>query len=150
MGRRRRVQRGAVPLEEQSDAVEALHDKNTASSTKNGYNLKMRVVIGWYTSNHPDQVDSEGGLKLPLTTDSLFQFVASLAYAGQLRDQLAGPHELTDQHPEPYSVSYLQGFKSAVLDYYRRKKVTFDPTVNVQWGELNTGCSHSSCFPHIY
>ena len=63
-----------------------------------------------------------------------------MAHAGQVRDALRGPEELLEGMAEPYSVSYLQGYRSAILDYYRQEKVRLSEDIDTEWTQLIEGC----------
>jgi len=39
----------------------------------------------------------------------------------------------------PYSVSHLQGYRSAILDLYQSKKVPLDPTIDAEWLKMHLG-----------
>jgi hypothetical protein len=43
----------------------------------------------------------------------------------EARMELRGPHEVTDETiQEPYSHSYIVGFRSALVDYYTNGRMT--------------------------
>lgn len=63
-----------------------------------------------------------------------------MAHAGQERDALRGPEDLVEGMAEPYSVSYLQGYRSAILDHYRQEKVRLPEDIDTEWTQLIEGC----------
>lgn len=116
------------------DALEGLRSHRTASSTKKLYYQKIQSMILWYQKNHPTEVN---GLELilPLSKTSLMDFISSFSVAAQMRDRLTGPEELTNE-PEAYVTSTMQGYKSAILDYYRTKGIQMAADINLELNSL--------------
>lgn len=105
-------------------ASQTVIDRRTSVRTKSNYANKIKLMVDWYMVKYPNEVDdSECELILPLSDASIIAFFTSKCFYAHQRMDLNGPQDLTDELKvnEPYSPEYLQGFRSALVDLYRRK-----------------------------
>lgn len=105
-------------------ASQTVIDRRTSARTKENYANKIKLMLDWYVIKYPNEVDDNGELILPLSDESVIAFFTSKCFYANQRIGLSGPQDLTTdelKNNEPYAPEYLSGFRSALVDLYRRK-----------------------------
>ena len=102
-----------------------IKDLRTAARTKNSYKGKLETIIKWMKSKYPNlEVDVNGEVVLPFPNEFVISFFAHLMSPANKRMSLNGPHELPEEGSvEPFSHSHVVGFRSALVDFYRSRRV---------------------------
>ncbi|KAF0730381.1 hypothetical protein Ae201684P_013259 [Aphanomyces euteiches] len=126
---RKRAQREATEDHEGDTAIaESFQAKRTNSSTKRAYASKIRVMTAWLCKSYPDVVSHDESIQLPLPKDAILGFFGHLCKQAHQCDK---DGESTSH--QPMSVSCVKGYRSALVDLYRNRKLEIDPNVD---GEL--------------
>jgi hypothetical protein len=104
-----------------SESAEYIQSKRKKIKTMETYDSRMNILKRWMINKHPEHIDTNNNLMIPLPTSVVMEYFGDLvmeASALDLADQLG---TLSDQDHKPKSVSHIVGFRSALIDLYRSK-----------------------------
>jgi hypothetical protein len=140
MGKRRNDIMGENMTEEDmTSSANSVKNLRTCAKTKQNYNSMMKHVMEWYQAKHPEYIQDDT-LMLPVPTETMKQFYGYLCSAATARENLTGPEQLTDATViEPYSISYLESHRSAIVDQYKKQKITIEPDMLTEWDSVIEG-----------
>jgi hypothetical protein len=114
----------------------SMADKKTKESTKKNYSYKHKYVVEYLGKHSPSDLLEEGGeIKIPMddVLKSFFGYIMASAFA---RAKLKSPDEIPDGEPDPWSVSQITGFKSAIVSLYTAKNMKLGESLETQLTRL--------------
>jgi hypothetical protein len=111
-------------------------DQRTSAKTKSTYKSHLKKFVDYMSQHFPSAVAEDGSLILPLQWDAVRSFNGYMASAAYERQKFERPNEVPDNVPEPFSSSLMNGFKSAVMDVYRRAGLKMDQQLDLDWGNF--------------
>jgi hypothetical protein len=114
-------------------SAQFVSDQRTSAKTKSTYKSHLKMFVDYMSNHFPDSV-ADGKLVLPLTWEAVLSFNGFVASAAYARAKFTCPNDIPPDIPEPYSSSHLSGFKSAVVDVYKKAGIRIDPDLDMQWG----------------
>ena len=130
MGKKRKA---GVALECDTEAsFQFVSDQRTSAKTKSTYKSHLKMFVDYMTKHFPDSVN-DGQLVHPLTWEAVRSFNGFVASAAVERRRFNSPTELPPHIPEPFSSSHISGFKSAVVDMYKKAGITIDIQLDMEW-----------------
>jgi len=133
--------------ESMQSADQLLADR-TCSDTKKNYASKIRRATEWFRSNnHANCLNADGtDFLLPIPTRELLEFFGHLCKPATDRkaalvngDTLEDILKRYENTPDPYSVSVVVGYRSALMDLYTRAYLTMDGDLNKRLKTLLDG-----------
>jgi hypothetical protein len=101
-----------------TEVAEQIKQRRTVDNTKSNYRSKINTMIEWLKSNGPTALDEADQLIIPIHTDTCLSFFGSLCAPAQERARLTSAEEIPEGAADPYSVSVVRGFRSALVDRY--------------------------------
>jgi len=111
----------------------SMADKKTKESTKKNYSSKHKYVVEYLGKHSPSDLLEEGGkIKIPMDEDVLKSFFGYIMASAFARAKLKSPDEIPDGEPDPWSVSQITGFKSAIVSLYTAKNMKLGESLETQ------------------
>jgi hypothetical protein len=95
--------------------------------TVKNYSGKLNQIVEFYEEHFPEELTEDGTLEAPLSTEPLLNFFSYIFIGAHERLKLDGPENISDKDPDPFSVSHIKGFRSAVVHLYTRKNMKLHP-----------------------
>ncbi|CAM9390413.1 unnamed protein product, partial [Ectocarpus fasciculatus] len=116
----------------------SLRNKRTKTGTKNNYNGKLNVFKDWAISNDRNCLHIDGSIRVPIEKQDILDFFGYLCRPGNERAKMT-PAEVISlgDDSEPYSISHIKGFRSAIVSYY--DTTALDPTTDNELNQALTG-----------
>lgn len=118
-----------------NETTNCLENNKTINSTKAIYCSKIKIITKFIGDNYSSYVRNNE-LILPLPWEPIKHFMDNLTQPAIARKEYQNKNEIPENLAQPFAVSTIQCFKSALIDYYKQKKVDFDPNINNQWNTL--------------
>jgi len=94
-------------------------DKKTNDSTKKNYKNKHKYVAQYFLKNFPTAMDGDK-IKIPIDAASLTSFFGYIMASADARSKLRSPCDIREGEPDPWSVSQITGYKSAIVALYTK------------------------------
>ncbi|KAK1934611.1 hypothetical protein P3T76_011220 [Phytophthora citrophthora] len=114
---------------DEADVMQSLQSKRTKTSTKKTYSSKITTLISWLKAHRPNTVDeSSNAMCLPLPKDVIMAFFGHICSAAQACDQDNMASSVASS--TPLAVSTVWGFRSALVDVYRKQNVLWDSKID--------------------
>jgi hypothetical protein len=139
MGRKRKVSHVSVSVEDSEAASSAVQGRRISGSTKANYQSKVVQLTDWYQIEHPSQIEN-GVLVLPLPEDTVIRFFTHKCMPAFNRMSLQSKKDLTEATlAEPFAPTTLTGYRSALVDLYRSKKLKLSDDLERELKALLSG-----------
>lgn len=133
-----------------TEITEAVSGRKTTESTKVNYRGKLNMIKAWCHTAYPALIISDDSDKtkkefrsLPLPVHIVIEFFTTRTVPAYYRTKLNGPQDITEATKiEPYGSSTLEGFRSALVDLYKRhkpNKLKFSDELDIKLKELLDG-----------
>lgn len=114
------------------DNAQSLVDMRICNDTKDLYQGRIRHFQQWLVENHPEGIDEGGQVAVPISIVILMAFFGYLSQAAHSRDQLQSPADIPEDAVEPYSVSYIKGYRSAIVNLYTERMTRLSEEADIQ------------------
>ena len=112
--------------------AQSLVDMRICNDTKELYTGRIRHLQQWMSETHPEGIDQTGQVIVPIAIDTLMAFFGYLSQAAHARDELQSPADIPQDAIEPYSVSYIKGYRSAIVNLYTEKYTRLSEDADIQ------------------
>lgn len=131
MGRKRRLL--VATAEEAEKALDEVRDAQTADGTKNTYRTSLRGLIDWLLLKHPECVDQCGTLIVPIERDVISEFNGYISAPAVARKKYKSIRDVPPDSEEPFSYSYMNAVRSAVIDVYKENNLKLSAELDISW-----------------
>ena len=101
--------------------AESMSGKKTKENTKKQYEGKTNFLREYLEKEFEDSVTEEGEINIPIEENVLVQFFGFIMASAHARDKLKSPDDIPEGEADPWSVSQISGYKSAIVSLYRPK-----------------------------
>ncbi len=122
MGRKRKQGNESVASAQDAamSSFEELRSTRIKKNTRNIYNSKVNALKEWLQRSQYHDCVTEGKIYLPLPVEAIKAFFGYLAFAAIEREKCRTKSDIATIAPtEPLMPSTLQGYRSAIVDFYR-------------------------------
>ncbi|KAH9098776.1 hypothetical protein Ae201684P_017986 [Aphanomyces euteiches] len=126
---RKRSGEGALGAEDAAAVAASLRAKRIRPSTKKAYDSKMNEILSYVKTNFP-VVFMDDQPQLPLPKAAVLSFFSNLAKGAHDCDVMDSSVD-----NRVMSLSHVESFRSALVNFYRNKSIELQPDVNA---ELNS------------
>jgi hypothetical protein len=107
--------------------------KKTKENTKQQYSGKVNFLREYLKNEDPEALDEEDDISIPVNDDNVlvkfFGFIMASAYA---RDKLQSPDDIPEDEADPWSVSQINGYKSAIVSLYTAQDLKLSDKVDTK------------------
>ena len=102
------------------------------TNTHKMYESKVEVLKSWLNSNYPRYIWTNGDIRLPLPAEIITDFMAHIS----MKFDENGQHMVP---PVFNSFSHVNAYRSAIMDFYRRKEIIMDDNITNKMAEYCSG-----------
>lgn len=120
-----------------------MQSKRTNDGTKQNYKSKIRRMTQWMLQHSSNDVNLDGTLKIPISSESIINFFGELSMNAAIL--LAAKDEDAIELPPPMSVSSIRGFRSALVDLYRSRNLKLESSLDHELSNTLDGYEKSIC-----
>jgi hypothetical protein len=114
------------------EAAEHIKQRRTVEGTKGIYASKIKTMITWFKDNVPSALDDREDLIIPMETNHCLAFFGNLISPAYSRSLLSSAENIPVGEGDPYSVSVVRGYRSALVDRYTSVNKTLSEDLDVQ------------------
>jgi hypothetical protein len=106
--------------------------KRTRDGTKDNYKSHIKKLIAFLQENHPECLDEDLKVILPVNEDVFMTYMASnVTQATERLKYVKEPLNCPPGIPEPFASSNISGCRSALVDLYTQKDMKLSETLDV-------------------
>ena len=102
--------------------LDEMYDQQTQASTKGTYSGRIKLFVTWAEVNLPAILDSQKCVIVPIPPScykGVLTFFGTLFANAQVRHKLPTGSQINeDVHPEPFSISTVEGYRSALVNLH--------------------------------
>jgi hypothetical protein len=102
------------------EVANAMEDRRTSDRTKQNYKSKIKMMTAWMALRFPQNVDIDGNLTIPLPKAAVIRFFSHLCSAAHALSKRGDDETEVTEDQVPLSVSHVKGFRSALVDLYKK------------------------------
>ena len=118
--------------------VTEVRGRRTKHNTKSLYSSKVGILQEWLGRNHPDCVDDSGCIIIPVVNEgAVLHFFAALC--DPAKKLMSGGTITVENVNNPMSTSSLKGYRSALVDLYKKTNIKVADGFNSKLKDLLDG-----------
>ena len=107
-----------------------MQEKRTNDCTKTNYKSKLNVLTTWIKQHHPDALNNDGTIAIPVASNVIIDFFGDLSAKAVM--MLNSSDDESSELPTPMSVSGVRGYRSALVDMYRSHSLKLDEQLDLE------------------
>jgi archaellum component FlaC len=113
--------------------AQQLQSKRTNDGTKLNYASKVKIITEWMLEYSPESIDEDGHIKIPAEKEAVLKFFGHIcSEASKLDSTMIDSYENDSKKKSPMSVSNVKGYRSALVDLYKKKHLQLDPCLDTE------------------